>query len=73
MADDRVVLIQGGKGWDDTAINAVPPPKDDWKKVYIVCFLFGIGGLLPWNVFITCYDFFFHKCVFLGVALAYST
>lgn len=29
----------------------------------MITLLFGIGGLLPWNVFITCYDFFYTKCV----------
>ena len=61
MAEDRVVLIQPDKnGWNEP-INATPAPKDTWRHVWLVCLLFGIGGLLPWNVFITCYDFFYHK------------
>ena len=63
MAEDRVVLIDTNKGWTDGAINATPAPKDNWRHVWLVCLLFGVGGLLPWNVFITCYDFFYHKYV----------
>lgn len=46
---------------DDDGPQQSAPPKDEFQKVYFVFFLLGMGGLLPWNFFISLNSFWDYK------------
>lgn len=43
---------------DFPAITETSPPKDRLSMAYLIFFLFGVGMLFPWNIFITANKYF---------------
>ncbi|XP_077997115.1 equilibrative nucleoside transporter 1-like [Glandiceps talaboti] len=41
--------------------RSIDIPKDHFRAVYIIMGLLGMGGLLPWNMFITASEYYDHK------------
>nr|KAF6425734.1 solute carrier family 29 member 3 [Molossus molossus] len=45
----------------DRSPPSLPRPKDRFNGAYIIFFSLGIGGLLPWNFFVTAKEYWIFK------------
>mmetsp|Transcript_6240 Transcript_6240/g.38768 ORF Transcript_6240/g.38768 Transcript_6240/m.38768 type:complete len:666 (-) Transcript_6240:2464-4461(-) len=52
-------MLGGIKDVENLLLGTAPPPEDPWGLTYVICFVLGVGTLLPWNVFITMKEFFY--------------
>jgi len=52
-------MLGGIKDVENLLLGTGPPPEDPWGLTYVICFVLGVGTLLPWNVFITMKEFFY--------------
>ena len=57
MSDTKLIKGNDSDKIDDH-IRKHEAPVDKNKVVYLLCVLYGIGGLMPWNSVLTAMDFF---------------
>ncbi|XP_006100029.3 equilibrative nucleoside transporter 3-like, partial [Myotis lucifugus] len=58
LCSDQEALLE--KLLDRSPPN-LPRPEDRFNGAYIIFFSLGIGGLLPWNFFVTAKDYWIFK------------